>query len=573
MLNDFFSYIKCDVLVIGSGIAGCSSAISAASNGANTIMITKGEIFKSGSTFFPLNYGFGLQAHTSEAESGDSIEQHYQDIITASRGLCDKEVVKTLVQEAPVYIQKLQDIGIKFDKEKDNKSLQVYGCFSTKKRCFQMTGINQYINCFSRELKNKKVQVIENTSIITLLCDDKNQECLGAVGIDDKGNVLLIDAKCIILATGGGCNLYKHSFTTKEINGDGYALAINSGAMIRNIEFIQFGWGLLSPYYRVPFLDRILRFHPQLTDGTGQPIYCQVSSEKNWQIIMEQRATHFPFTSEDDSKLIDKIILDVSLSEKAGEKGGVYVNCSNIPENRISDAPLWKMWSSLLKSKNINPVNNELEITIFSHAFNGGVWINKNAETSIYRLYATGEVAGGPHGADRLGGNMQIMSVIFGNIAGENAANLAKTTLHIGKARLIQILKKTIDTNIKENYRERRTNVSIEKIKNKLWENASVSRTENGLKTILDQILSLKNTCNRWGNDFIKRDFIKAKHTAELNNSLLVAQSIVLAALERQESRGSHYRLDYPKHDDKLYYVSIRKDKTKDDIIAEKEFL
>lgn len=571
--SDIFSYIKCDVLVIGSGVAGCNSAISAARNGANTVMVTKGKAFKSGSTFFPLNYGFGIQAHTLEAEKGDSIEQHYQDIVIASRGLCDKETAKTLAEQAPACIQDLKNMGIDFDKGKDNKSLQVLGCYSSKKRCFQMTGLKQYVNCFSRELKNNKAQIIEETSIITLLYDDKNEECFGAVGIDNEGNMLLIDAKATILATGGGNNLFKHSLTTKEMNGDGYALALKAGAMIRNLEFIQFGWGLLYPSYKFPFLDRLLRYHPQITNGTGEPIYNKICSANDWYKLMEQRAIHFPFTCEDDSKIIDKTILDVSLSEKAGKNGGVYINCKGIPIDKISKAPLWPIWYNWLKSKNLDPLNQEFEITIFAHAFNGGVWIDKNAKTSINRLYAVGEVASGPHGADRLGGNIQLASVVFGKIAGKNAANLSKNSLNVGNDKLIQILKHIVDSNIKKDYKKGKENINIQDIKNKLWENVSVYRTEKGLMSTLDLILSLKNKCNNWANMFVKGDLIKTKQIAELNTFLLAAHSVVLSALKREESRGTHYRLDYPKHDDKLYYITLKKGNKNDEINAEKEFL
>jgi len=168
---------------------------------------------------------------------------------------------------------------------------------------------------------------------------------------------------------------------------------------------------------------------------------------------------------------------------------------------------------------------------------------------------------------------MQLESIVFGKIAGRNAANLSKISLNVGNDKLIQILKHIIDSNIKIDYKKSKENIDIQDIKNKLWKNVSVSRTEKGLISTLDLILSLKNKCNNWANMFIEGDFIKTKQIAELNNFLLAAHSVVLAALKREESRGTHYRLDYPKHDDKLYYITLKNGNKNDEINTEKEFL
>lgn len=531
--------ITTDVLVIGGGGAGVRAALETHLHGANTLLITKGKLGRSGTTAFEVAEIAGYNAADGCIPS-DSPEQHYQDIVNAALGTCNKKMAKILAEEAPLSLAELESWGVPFEK-KEKKHLVVEGCFASQPRMHIIKRHSKPIlEVLVNRLNSTSVKVLEEVMVVDLLI--KNNTCFGALLIDFTGKFILIRASAVILASGGGGQLFKLNLNPKDITADGYGIALRAGAEIINMEFMQAGLGLVHPSSNI--LNSWVWFlHPKLINSHGEEFLSKYLPAGVEPLdCMNDKAHHFPFSSRDLSKYIEyAIIKEISLGNY-GSHGGVYLDFRNIDLANVSPdfITMWQTTKNWFKNRGVDPDTQTLEIAPFGHAINGGLNVGTDCESTVKNLFAAGEVAGGPHGADRLGGNMILGCQVFGKRAGRAAAeSIVARENNLPKFNdfNFETLNKIHDSqgilnplNIKE------------QIQNLMSANFLIVRNEQGLNALIIQIQQLITQIDTEGFKLNSAsDMIQA---LECRNMLDTALVMGKSALIRNESRGSHFRED-----------------------------
>lgn len=401
-----------DVLVIGGGIAGITAAIEAARAGAATTIACAGPLF-GGSSFYPGTWGLGLIGPESEADEADLIAT----IEDVGCGMADHELVEVFVRGIRPAIAWLEeDLGVPLKRPSSAQSASdktFIPCFDHKRRLWRGITRQTFEAAAQRTLKALDVNVLERTELMELarLHEDDGAVC-GAVFFDHASASLRTSAaSSVILAAGGTGGLFERSLTSADVLSSVHAIAMSAGCELVNIEFMQMMPGLVSPVRGIVFNEKTFRYAiPE--DASG----ILPHSEDARADLLEARSSHGPFTCRLDDERVDRAI------DAAGPSGmpvRFLFPSNNIPEF-VQTFSTW-----MQQSLNIAPTD-ELRIAMYAHAANGGIRIDRNAWTGVKGLYACGELTGGMHGADRIGGLSSANGLVFGRIAGKAAARHAK---------------------------------------------------------------------------------------------------------------------------------------------------
>lgn len=524
---------QCDVLVIGGGETGIRAAVEARRAGAQeVILLTKGKFGSAGVMFSELTYGWDMQAATGANDPTDSPAVFFDDVMAAAQGTCDPRLVQVVTQEAASRVEDLADLfGLELLSGADGRPRQVYGCFSSRNRAYQFIHPARIKERMQQSVSKFGVTLLEGYMAVELLKEDG--VCRGAVALARDGGALCCRAGAVILAAGGATGIYQHNFASPGMTGDGYSLAYRAGCTLANLEFMQFGLGVLEPKYRALFLDRILCLKPDIRFRREHAF------PRPLEELMEQHAKHFPFSCMDSSFALDAAIFQETL-ENDGR--GVEVDLSVIPRERLEEIPVWGLYYSWFDSDK-NPYDNPMAITPFAHACNGGVKIDEEAMTEVPGLYAAGEMAAGPHGANRLGGYMHAACQVFGTRAGRNAARFAREH-PAGPDGAGIFLPVPSDGEPLDLEAVRRRTGEL------LWRSANVVRCGADMTAALEEV-------RRWQAALERSAPADLWAYFETRSTLLSAELILSAALARQESRGSHYRKDFPQTDPVPYVLYL----------------
>lgn len=533
--------ITTDVLVIGGGGAGVRAALEANFRGAKTLLATKGKLGASGTTSFEVAETAGYNA-ADGCMPEDSPEQHYQDILNAALGTCDQDLAKILAEEAPQSLAELESWGVPFEK-KGEKHLVVEGCFASQPRMHIIKRHSKPIlEVLINKLRSTSIEVLEEVMVVDLLVKDNT--CSGALLIDFNGKFILVQAASVILASGGGGQLFKLNLNPKDITADGYAIAFRAGAEIINMEFMQAGLGLVYPTPNI--LNCWVWFlKPKLINNHGEEFlskYLPAGVEPD--DCMNDKAHHFPFSSRDLSKYIEyAIIKEINLGN-TGPHGGVYLDFRNVDLTNVSPdfKIMWQTTKNWFINRGVDPDTQTLEIAPFGHAINGGLKVGLNCESTVKNLFAAGEVAGGPHGADRLGGNMIVGCQIFGRRAGQAAAeSIVARNIHSFKVNDFTF--ESVERISKPQGKIKPITIKSQ-IQNMMSANYLIVKNESGLTKIIKEIQNLNSQIEADGFEINSpSDMLQA---LECLNMLQTAQLMAKSALIRNESRGSHFRDDSP---------------------------
>ena len=364
-----------------------------------------------------------------------------------------------------------------------------------------------------------------------------------------------------MLGTGGAGKLFLHNLNPPDITGDGYALGYRAGAELMNMEFMQAGPSIVHPVHNT-LNAWLLALDPRLTNARGEefldrylPAGCSGSQ------CLEARSTHYPFSVSDGSQYFD-IATQKELTEGRGTAhGGVFLDLSRSRPEELPDTPRGRDVKRLYgitrdyiqKNYGVDIAEQPVEVACIGHAINGGLRIKPSAESSVSCLFAGGESAGGPHGADRLGGNMNLTCQVFGKRAGRSAAERARergipsvsSALVAGeRARLA-------------NLQARRGSLGPTQLKRLIqecmWRHLLVVRNDASLRACLTEVERLRGQTE----DVNVAGPAQLMGLLEVESLLTVAEIMARAALLRTESRGSHYREDYPQRDDRTWETSI----------------
>jgi L-aspartate oxidase len=497
--------ISTDILIIGAGAAGIRAA--AAAKGADVLIISKGRPTCWGSTFSNISKGWGIQAILDDERTDAALELFYNDIISAGLGACCEKLVRILVEESEPRLRDLLAYGVVFRKGPDGNFVKAKGCFSNSNRAYLTEDISNVRSIFSAQINKRHVKIL--TGHIADLIISEN-ECLGAWAFIDN-RMVMIQSKAVIMTAGGGAGIFEHNLVDEFSVGDGYAIAYRAGAELNNLEFIQFMLGLKinesRQFLPVHQIDAGLR----LINSRGDDLLDrEIDDQHQRAAAIEQRAKHAPFSCRDLSRQVDFAVAKARLS---GEKvHAVYEEVDN----------------------------ESCAVDHYAHAFNGGIVINEMAESTVKGLFAAGEAAAGPHGADRVGGCMMTATQVFGRIAGGNAAERARqmenrktsermikydkpvTPLQIGRDTGLWI--SAIESEIKKTMQRF---VSVIRDEAGLLESRKILvDLENGLEEILSGVSGFSEEISR------------------VENMILTGKLVIDSALRRKKSLGSHFRID-----------------------------
>ncbi|MGX8694054.1 MAG: fumarate reductase (CoM/CoB) subunit TfrA [Methanobrevibacter sp.] len=524
--------ISTDVLIIGSGGAGSRAAIEVDNAGLKPLIVSKGLSFRSGCTGMAEG---GYNAVFKTVDKDDSIEAHIYDTLKGGSYLNDEKLVEILVNESPKRLIDLENYGALFDRQESGQIDQrPFGGQSFRRTCYQgdRTGA-ELLNALKEEIIKRDIECIEEVMITSLVCDET--QVVGATGLNLKDSTLIyFQSKATILASGGAGQLYPVTSNTFQKNGDGFAIAYRAGANLIDMEQIQFHpTGMVTPESKKGVLvtEAVRAEGGKLLNNKGERFMSKYSPEK-----ME-------LSTRD---VVARSIYQEIIEGRGTENGGVYLDISHLPDDEIEE----KLETMVLQFENVGVdiKNGPIEVAPTAHHFMGGLKINTDASTSLKNLFGAGEVCGGVHGANRLGGNALADTQVFGKIAGESASKIAKVTELKTNDEMVQKEASRIEGLIKEG--SIKPQEFKNRIKNLMWEKVAIVRDEKTLNEALGELLEMQKELDNLSVSDKKQYNAELVTALEVINMVEICILTVKSAILRRESRGAHFRSDFPETKD-----------------------
>src|ERR687898_2738059 len=551
------SNLSCDVLIIGSGSAGLRAAIEAHDAGAHVLIISRS---KKGDPHTVLARG-GINAALGTMDPEDNWMVHAADTLIEGEFLADYERVEILCKNASVVVNELVNWGARFHRKKDGRLTQrFFGAHAYRRTVFyeDWTG-QEIIRVLMEQISKRKIEIMDNVYIIKILKSNdingkgpageenvEQDEVKGVLGISiENGEIIVFKCKSLILAAGGYTRVYSVSSSRIFENyGEGVALAYEAGAYLVDMEMVQFHpTGMVWPEKAVGTLAT------EAIRGEGG-ILLNSKGERFMKNYDPERMELAP------RDVVARANYNEIISGRGTEHGGVWLDVTHLRKEVIQDR-LPTMYQQFMELDGIDISKEKMEVGPTAHYSMGGVVADIKCRTQIKGLFAVGEVVSQIHGANRLGGNSLLDTMVFGKIAGEEAAKLAKQQEEekVGD----NDTKKTDDGGIfvvKEPIKFRN------EIQELMKQNAGIIREGTSLQNGLKGILGLKNKFYSKDNiiEVSKIDDDNSENiviTLQVKSSLVACEAIIRSALMRQESRGAHYRSDFPKLDDERWKVNI----------------
>jgi L-aspartate oxidase len=504
---------KCDFLIVGGGIAGLSAALEFSRHG-KVIILTKGKI---GETATEKAQG-GIAAAIDEIR--DSTQYHFEDTIAAGAGLCDEKAVKILVTEGVSRVKQLIEMGAHFDRAETEAgggyALGLEGAHKRRRilHAGDTTGEEIQRTLGSKIVSEKLAEIKQYVLGTDLIIE--NGKCLGIKALDLQNNETEIYlAKATIITTGGLGHVYLYTTNPEVATGDGIAMAYRAGAEVTDMEFVQFHPTSLVHSAELKDIIALPRFLiSEAVRGEGATLL-NANGER--------------FISELASRdIVSRAIFSEMQKTKSDH---VYLNLTKLGAEKIKNRfPV--IYKTCLE-RGLDITKDNIPVAPAAHYFMGGIKTDTDGRTSIINLYAAGECASlGIHGANRLASN----SLLDGLVYGHRAAIAAKKEKKLTEPKSIKT--ETSKPKLKETEIQRLKLA----VKSTMWKETGIVRSADTLSDALQKI-----------EDVMKKlDFIPlTEEEIELKNLATVAKLITKAALDREESRGAHYRSDFPKTDDK----------------------
>jgi fumarate reductase (CoM/CoB) subunit A len=505
--------VDCHVLVIGSGGAGVRAAIEASRYG-DTVLVSKTIVGKGGCTTMAEG---GYNAVLREE---DSCGIHYEDTMKGGAYLNNPELVNILVKESPLRMGDLIKWGAVFDFTENNEVAQrPFGGQRFPRTCYagDRTG-HEMMATLVEHLETSDVTTLHECTIVDLLKD--GEAVIGAMALDERGNLLVIKADSTILATGGGTKVYDISTNSSSGTGDGYAIGYRAGAELIDMEMVQFHpTGAVFPY------DARGRLVTEAVRGEGGLLL----NSKRERFMQRYDPARMELSTRD---VVARAIATEIQAGRGTPNGGVYLDVTHLPEEKI-ETRLPVMLEQFLKF-GTDIRMTPMEVAPTAHHIMGGLRITPECRTTLTGLFACGEVAGGVHGANRLGGNALADTQVFGKRAGESAGKAPKCTTKIDEKQ-VEMQQERLDSfmNGKENPAVVRKELCLA-----MWNGAGIFRNAADLEKTLETINRLSAVRIRATSEQNLAD------CCTVQNMCLTASLICRSALTRKESRGAHVRTD-----------------------------
>ena len=544
----------CNVLIIGGGSAGLRAAIEAHDAGSNVLIISKS---KKGDPHTTLARG-GINAALGTMDPEDNWMVHAVDTLREGELLADYEKVEVLCKNAPDAINELVNWGARFHREENGKLTQrFFGAHTYRRTVFyeDWTG-QEIIRVLLDQVIQREIEIVDNVYIVKLLksssvgAKGEATEVKGAYGIDfKKKEIVRFECKSIILATGGYTRVYSVSSSRIFENyGEGVALAYEAGVELVDMEMVQFHpTGMVWPEKALGTLAT------EAIRGEGG-ILLNSKGERYMKNYYPERMELGP------RDVVARATFNEILAGRGTPHGGVWLDVTHLSKEKIMDR-LPTMYEQFKNIDGIDISKEKMEVGPTAHYSMGGVLVDMNCRTKVRGLFAVGEVISQIHGANRLGGNSLLDTVVFGKIAGAGAARFANEVTERQKTGPSPLRSK-INTQVGFDdgiFVVKEPITFRNEIQELMKYNAGIIREETKLRNGLKRILELKNEFYSKDNiiEEFKIDNDNVALTMQVESSLVVCEAIIRCALMRQESRGAHYRSDFPNTDDEKWKVNI----------------
>ncbi len=526
-----------DILVIGGGLAGLRAAIEAKQAGRDVAVLSKVHPLRSHSV--AAQGGINAALANAPAPSIDTWEKHAFDTIKGSDYLADQNAVEIMCQEAIQRVIEMEHWGTVFSRMEDGRIAQrPFGGAGFPRTCYaaDRTGQN-LLHVLYEQVTGLQIPIYEEWYALSVVVDEGRSA--GVIALNFlKGEILPICAKSIILATGGYGRVYLKSTNALINTGSGCHLAYQAGVPLKDMEFVQ--------------------FHPTSLHGTNILITEAARGEGGYlfnakgERFMERYAPHLMELGPRD--VVARGIQTEIDEGRAFEGGYVYLDLRHLGKEKIVDR-LPGIRQISIDFAGIDPIHQAIPIEPAQHYCMGGIDTNVDGETSLPGLYAAGECACvSVHGANRLGGNSLLETIVFGARAGKRAAQQEGKEGPVPNERAFHERLKSFRSKVEELFDRRMEERCFrlrDELKTLMTSKVGIFRKESDLLFAKKMIKELKERLNRVG--------MKQRHLAfnyelvsylELEAMVHIAEVIVEGALSRKESRGSHFRIDYPHRDD-----------------------
>jgi succinate dehydrogenase/fumarate reductase flavoprotein subunit len=536
-----FRAVETDVLVIGNGGAGLRAAIEASRANVEVLIVARTIPGKAHTTMAE----GGINAALANSDPTDSIEDHFKDTVLEGAFLNDQRLVDVLVREIPDRVYDLEEFGAVFDRTIEGKIAQrPFGGQSHPRTCYvgDETG-HEMIMALVEEMRRRDIPHMDEVMITRLLTD--GGRCAGALGLDMRtGGYLVFRAKATILATGGAGRVYQVTSNPDEATGDGYAMAYDIGAELMDMEQVQFHpTGMIFPESAKGILVT------EAVRGEGGLL----KNSKGERFMERYNPSQMELSPRD---VVARSIYSEIQAGRGTSRGGVYLDITHKGRDYIIKK-LPRMVRQFKIFADLDITSQPMEVAPTAHHFMGGIRmrVEDNRSTTVEGLYPVGEAQAGVHGGNRLGGNALAETQVFGARAGSSAAHWAKSK---PSPKFDREQVETEIVRLDSLFREgKKPQAMKEQIRGLMWQHVGIVRNRDDLMLALSELERLGRDSHELGVSGGKKYNPEWCDAIVIPHMLLVCEAIVRSALAREESRGAHFRSDFPKRDDVNWFVNI----------------
>lgn len=503
-----------DVLILGGGLAGISAAVAAAEDGASVAVACEGPLF-SGSSFSSGTWGLGLVGPAGKSDEDDLA----RTILRVGCGMADPTLVNELVRGVAPAVRRLEGEGVHLRHANRADEPEYIPCFDHKHRAWYGLEAPSAREAFGRRFEDLGIRVLPEYAAIRLTSRDGRVS--GAV-LFHGGELHYLSARAVVIATGGYGGLFRYHLCAPDVAGVGQGLALEAGCSLVNMEFLQMMPGYVRPAFQTVFNEKTFRW-ARLERSDGSSLL-----EGDVKRLLELRSGHGPFTSRLDSRSVDIALYRSFVKDERG------VLVSYDPSLCARQPEFVRTYFDWLRSAKGLRMEDSAHIGIFAHAANGGICIAPDGWTGVDGLFAAGEVTGGMHGADRLGGLSSANCLVFGECAGHAAGDSCSDAPEPPHSYELDACVSSVPHG------------ALGRVQEMMFRHAMVVRDGAGLEIALAEIERLWEALIARGNRPAVTEARDIAEALRLRAQLICAAAVLQAALARQESRGSHYRFDYP---------------------------